>query len=66
MDDQVLVEHELHLIDGIELDATAFNADVLVQQRAVQALDNAVGLWAFDRGPLVLNTFQLEEPFIGG
>ena len=43
---QIRVECDLHLIDGHEPGAPAFGAEVLVEQGAAQALDDAVGLAA--------------------
>ena len=42
--DEVLVEHGLHLLDGLKPGASTFDAEMLVEKRAVPALDNAVGL----------------------
>jgi len=42
--DEIGVENGLHLGDGFEPGAAALDAEVLVEQRAVQTLDDAVGL----------------------
>jgi hypothetical protein len=38
---------------------------VLVEQGAVQSLDDAVGLRLTDAGPVVLDAFELDEQFVG-
>lgn len=40
--DEVGVENRLHLGEGFEPGLAAFDAEVLVEQRAVEALDDAV------------------------
>lgn len=40
--DQILIEHGLHLFDGLELGFATFGPEVLVQQGPVQQLHNAV------------------------
>jgi hypothetical protein len=40
--DEVLIEDGPHLIEGLEPGAAALDAEMLVQERAVPALDNAV------------------------
>ena len=52
--DEVLIEDGLHLLEGLEPGAAALDAEMLVEERAVPALDNAVGLWPVDPGSLVL------------
>lgn len=52
---EVRVENGLHLVDGLEPDAAALDAEVLVEQRAMQPLDNAVGLRPLDPGGAVLD-----------
>ncbi len=42
VDDEVGIERHLHLLDGLEPGFAALDAEVLVEQRAVQALDDAV------------------------
>ena len=44
------VENGLHFLDGIEPGAAPFDAEVLVEKGAMQALDDAVGLQALDLG----------------
>lgn len=62
--DHVGIEHGLHLLDGLEPGLAAFDPEVLVEQSAVQALDDAVGLRPADTGPFVLDAFELEEQLI--
>src|SRR5215467_1820840 len=40
--DEVLVEYSLHLHEGLKPSASAFHAEMLVEQSAVQALDNPI------------------------
>src|SRR5271166_1154933 len=63
--DEVFVENDLHLIDGLEPGAPTLHAEVLVEQRAVQALDDAVGLRTFDPRGAVLDLLQLQEQLVG-
>lgn len=65
INDEILVEHGLHFLERIEPGAAAFDAEMLVKQRAVQTFDDAVGLRAFDLGALVLDPLQLQEQLIG-
>ena len=51
--DEVLIEDGLHLLEGLEPGATALDAEMLVEQGAVPALDDAIGLWPVDPGSLV-------------
>ena len=63
--DEVVVEHGLHLLDGLEPGLVALDAEVLAEQRAVQPFDNAVGLRPADLGVLVLDAFELQERLVG-
>jgi hypothetical protein len=54
---QVGIENGLHLFDGLEPGTAAFDAEVLVEQRAVQALDDAVC-----SEPTKLDRYWLESP----
>jgi len=38
---------------------------VLVKQRAMEAFDNAVGLWPLHTGLAVLDALELQEQFVG-
>ena len=40
--DHIGIERGLHLVDGLEPGAPSFDAEMLVEQGAVQALDDAV------------------------
>jgi len=46
--DEVVVKDGLHLREGLESGAAAFDAEMLVQKSAVQAFDNTVGLRSVD------------------
>jgi hypothetical protein len=59
------VENRLHLVDGLEPGAPAFDAEVLVEQRSVQPFDNSVRLRAFDARGSVLDLLDLEEQLVG-
>jgi len=63
--DEVLVEDGLHLLDGLKPGASTFDAEMLVEKRAVPALDNAVGLRPIDPGSLVLDILELQEQLVG-
>ena len=63
--DEEVVENNLHLLDGFEPGSAALDAEVLVEQRAVEALDDAVGLWPLYPGRAVLDLLQLQEQFVG-
>lgn len=62
--DEELVENGLHLLDGVEPGAAALDAEVLVEQSAVEALDDAVRLRPLHPGRAVLDLLQLEEQFV--
>ena len=54
--DEIGVENGLHLVDGLEPGAPSLDPEVLVEQRAMQAFDDAVGLRALDpcrNGPVL-------------
>lgn len=42
--DKVLIENGLYLVDGLEPCPAAFDAEMLFEERAVEALDDAAGL----------------------
>jgi len=63
--DKVGIQGDLHLLDGLEPSPAAFDADVLVVQRAVQALDDEVGPRPGDADALVGNDFLVPEQFVG-
>ena len=62
---QVCVERRLHFLDRLEPGAAAFDAEVLVEQGTVQALDDAVGLRALHLGASVLDALELQEQLVG-
>ena len=45
---EVLVGRDLHLVDSLEPGASSFNPEVLVEERAVEPLHDAIGLWPVD------------------
>jgi len=61
---QVAIENGLHFLDGFEPCATSLDAEVLIKQRTVQALDDAVGLRALDAGGAVLDLLELQEQLV--
>ena len=63
--DDVCIEVGLHLLDGLVPLLAAHDAETLVEQGAVQALDKAVGLRALDPGGAVLDLLELEKEFVG-
>jgi len=63
--DEVGVEGGLHLLDGLEPGAAALDAEVLVEQGAVQPLDDAVGLGPLHPGEAVVDAFEPEEERAG-
>ena len=65
VDGQIGIQGDLHLLDGFEPGAPAFDAEVLVQQGAVKALDDAVGLGPLNPGGAVLDALQLQEQLVG-
>lgn len=58
---QIAVENGLHFLDGLEPSAPAFDAEVLVEERTVQLLDDAVRLWAPNPRGAMLDLLQLQE-----
>lgn len=52
--DEIVAENGLHLFDGLEPGSPPFDAEAFVEKRAVEVLDDAIGLWALDAGELVL------------
>jgi len=63
--DEVVIEDGLHLVEGLKPGAAALDAEMLVEKRAVPALDNAAGLWPVDPGSLALDLFELQEQLVG-
>lgn len=62
---QVAVERDLHLVDGLEPGAPAFDPEVLVEQGSVQPFDDAVGLRPLHLGAAVRDALQLQEQLVG-
>jgi hypothetical protein len=60
-----VVENGLHFLDRFEPSASAFNTEVFIEQRAMQTLDNAVGLRTLDPRRAVLDFLELQEQFVG-
>jgi hypothetical protein len=44
VNDQIVIQRDSHLVGGLELCAPSIGMEVLVKERAMEALDNAVGL----------------------
>jgi len=63
--DEVVIEDGLHLVEGLKPGAAALDAEMLVEKRAVPALDTAAGLWPVDPGSLALDLFELQEQLVG-
>lgn len=61
---EVVVENRLHLADGLEPGVRAFDPEVLVEQGAVEALGDAIGLRPLDPRSPVLDLFQLQEQLV--
>jgi hypothetical protein len=62
---EIAVENRLHLLDGFEPGATALDTEVLVEKRAVQPLDNTVGLRTLDPAGAVLDFLERQEQLVG-
>src|SRR5262249_3630177 len=58
------VENRLHLLDGFEPGAASLDPEVLVEQRAVQPLDDTVRLRALDPGGAVLDVLELQKQLV--
>ena len=63
--DQVGVEVGLHLGDALVELGPAQDAEVLIEQCPVHALDEAVGPGSADLGGAVLDVRELEEQLVG-
>jgi len=62
--DEIVIERDLHLVNGLEPRPPAFDAEVLVEKGSVEALDDAVGLRALDPCGAVLDVFELQEQLV--
>ena len=62
--DEVIVQHLLHFVNGLEPCAPAFDTEVFIEECAVEALDNAVGLRALDACGAVFDVFELQVEFV--
>ena len=58
--DQIVIQHGLHFLNGFEPSPATLHSEVLVQQRAMEALDDAVGLWPLHPRRAVLDLLQLD------
>ena len=63
--EEVGVEGGLHLLDGLGPGSLALDAEVLVEQRAVEALDDAFGLGPLHPGEALVDAFELEKELVG-
>jgi hypothetical protein len=57
----MIIENRLHFLDRFEPGLEAFHPEVVIEERAVEALDDAVGLGTFDARGAVLVLLKLEE-----
>ena len=55
----------LHLVNRFVELCAALDAEVFIQQGAVESLDEAVGLWPTHARGSVFDAFQLQEQFVG-
>lgn len=62
---EVEIEVSLHLVEGLVPGGSALHPEVFVEERPVEALDEAVGLGPADAGGAVLDAFELEEELVG-
>ena len=64
VDDEEGIEVLLHLVDRLVEGLASLDPEVLVKQRAVQALDEAIGLRATHPGGAMFDAFELQEEFV--
>ena len=64
VDDQIIIQVLLHLFQGFVPLGALLNAEVLVQQRVVQPLDEPVALRPSNLGGTVFDLFELKKKFI--
>src|SRR5262249_22805509 len=62
--EEVGVEHDLHLTDGLEPGLADLDAEVFVEQRAANALDDPVRLRPPDPVAFVLSALELQEKLV--
>lgn len=58
--DEPVIERLLHLADGLKPSLAALDAEVLGEHGAVEALDDAVGLWPAHPDSAVFDSLQLD------
>ena len=58
---KVVIEHGLHLLNGLEPGAPSLDPEMLVEQRAVEAFKDTVGLRAPHAGGAMGNILKLQE-----
>ena len=63
--DKEVVENGLHLVDRLEPSAPTFDAEVLVEPGAMEALHDAVRLRALDAGGTMLDVLELQKQLVG-
>ena len=61
---EVVVENHLHFFDGLEPGAPAFDPELLVEQGAMDALGDIVGLRPLGPRSPVLDLFELQEKLV--
>ena len=62
---EIFIKRLLHLVDGFEPCPAPFDPEAFVEERSVQAFDDAVRLRTPDPRRAVLHVLQLQEQFIG-
>lgn len=61
VDFQIEIQALRHLVDGLEPGAAGFDAEMLLQERSVEALDGAVVLESLEQDGAVLDVVEPEE-----
>ena len=64
-DGEAGVERLPLMLDGLELGLAVFDAEVLAEEPAMEALDDPVRLQYADLGFAVLDAFELKEKLVG-
>ena len=62
---KIRIQVLLHLLDGLVPGGPPLDAEMLFEERAVEALDEAVGLGPPHLGRAVLDVLQLQEELVG-